>query len=105
MLSDDLKHREYKYKKNSIRPKLEGHERDDVIKERKAFIDYFENRNQHYYSVNEENNWVYPTEKPTVLIFHDESTFRSSEQLHSRWIKDGNEPFLNKGYQIKIIIY
>ena len=31
------------------------------------------------------------------MLFHDESTFRSGEQLSSRWFKKGSEPFISKG--------
>lgn len=106
MIRNDLNSWGYKYKTNSKRPFFEGHEREDVSKHRKEFIEYFVERKYHYYSLDDENKWINPKDKPTILIFHDESTFRSAEQFHSRWLKEGNEPFLNKGLYsiIKIFI-
>jgi len=42
-------------------------------------------------------NWINPIEKPCVLLFHDESTFRCNEQTAKRWFKKGKEPFVSKG--------
>lgn len=99
MLRADLKSWGYKFCKNKKRPYFEGHEREDVVKSRKEFVKYFTDRSDHYYKINEENiEWILPTEKPCILIFHDESTFRSGEQSHSRWQREGNEPFYSKGY-------
>lgn len=97
MLRLDLKSWGYKYCKNTKRPYFEGHERADVVKIRKEVVDYFIDREEHYYRFNEDNKWILPTEKPCIMIFHDESTFRSGEQFHSRWLKEGHEPFLKKG--------
>ena len=44
-----------------------------------------------------DKKWIKPIEKPCVLMFHDESTFRCGEQLTKRWFKKGNEPFISKG--------
>ena len=93
----DLKSCGYKNCKNTKRPYFEGHERQDVINVRKEVVDYFIDLEEHYYRFNEDNKWSLPTEKPCILIFHDESTFRFGEQFHSRWLKEGNEPFLKKG--------
>ncbi|RNA02523.1 hypothetical protein BpHYR1_001640, partial [Brachionus plicatilis] len=50
-----------------------------------------------YFIVNDSLEWIKPIEKPYILIFHDESTFRSNEQSHSRWMKRDQYPFISKG--------
>ncbi|CAF1128623.1 unnamed protein product, partial [Brachionus calyciflorus] len=97
MVRNDLKAWGYEYKRNSKRPYFLGHERQDVVNDRNQLIDYFVNRKEDYYKINENLEWIFPEDKPTILIFHDESTFRSCEQYHSRWLEKGYEPFLNKG--------
>ncbi len=98
LLIYDLKRWGFKNKSNSKRPYFEGHERDDVVPERNKFVDYFLGRVENYYTVNEENNsWISPVEKPCILLFHDESTFRSAEQNAKKWFMDGFEPFQSKG--------
>ena len=85
---------------NSSSIYIEGHERSDVVMERESFIDYFLSRKDNYYSLDTtltEIDWKPPIEKPCVLIFHDESTFRCGEQIKKRWFLKGKEPFLSKG--------
>ena len=69
--------------------------------ERKDFVDYFCTRKEHYYTISDKEcsniNWVQPVEKPCVLIFHDESTFRCGEQQKKRWHCSEKEPFISKG--------
>ena len=80
---------------------FEGHERTDVVEGREQFIDHFLERKDHFYTLTEsdcdEINWIEPTEKPCVLLCHDESTFRCGEQTAKRWIMEGKEPFISKG--------
>ena len=79
---------------------FEGHERPDVVVDRQLFTEYFSSRKENYYSVDETPgavNWINPIEKPCVLLFHDESTFRCNEQTAKRWFKKGKEPFVSKG--------
>ena len=79
---------------------FEGHERPDVVVDRQVFTEYFSSRKEHYYSVDETPgsvDWINPIEKPCVLLFHDESTFRCNEQTAKRWFKKGKEPFVSKG--------
>ncbi len=103
MLLYDLKRWGFKHKDNSKRSYFEGHERADVLPERNKFVDYFLSRIDNYYTVNElDNSWVMPIEKMCILIFHDESTFRSAEQDAKRWFKEGFEPFLSKGRSLKL---
>lgn len=84
-LSRDLEAWGFKYQKNSLRPYFAGHEREDVIKERENFVDHFFSRKCHYYTIDSENNWVMPIERPWILAFHDESNFRSGEQSSKRF--------------------
>ena len=100
MLLFDLKNWGYRYKVDTKRPYFEGHERSDVVIDRENYIRYFIDRQDHYYRVDENNMWILPTEKPCVLIFHDESTFKSGEVAYKRWMKDVFERFYNKGVQL-----
>jgi hypothetical protein len=98
ILRMDLKLWGYNYVRNSKRAFYKGHENDENIEEREKLVDYFIDRIRHYYLVDENNLWKSPDEKPCVIFFQDESTFRNLEQHHSRWLKKGEEPFLSKGY-------
>ena len=95
------------YDPNTKRPYFEGHESQDVVAQRKNFVNYFIERKSHYYSLSESNppEWINPTEKPSILFFHDESTFRSGEQVSKRWIFNNSAPFLNKGRGKSNMIY
>jgi hypothetical protein len=56
---------------NNQRPYFEGHERSDVVIERKKFISYFLIRRANYYTVDagDQPTWCMPTvSKPCVLI-------------------------------------
>jgi hypothetical protein len=97
MLLYDLKNWGYSFKKNTKRIYFEGHEREDVVLDRQAYVNHFLEKENHYYRVDENDNFIKPSEHPHVLIFHDESTFRSAEQSEKRWMKEGFEPFFSKG--------
>ena len=75
---------------------FEGHEREDVILEREEFMNYFLSRKNNYY-MPLDNMWKAPIEKPCIIMFHDESTFRCGEQSKKRWLIKGKEPFISKG--------
>ena len=98
-----------KFGSNSTQPYFEGHERLDVINERTKFVDYFLSRSDHYYRIEDEGDqpkWISPTEKPCVLMFHDESLFRTGENNSKRWFLKGHEPFYNKGkYKCVLFFY
>ena len=86
--------------KNRNRPYFEGHERSDVVEERRIFVDYFIlNKNKYYtYHKGPIQAWLSPTELyPRILISHDESTYKSGEIQHSRRLFPENAPFYNKG--------
>ena len=93
---------------NSSSIYFEGHERVDVVVERNLFVDYFISRQHHYYTAFENessvNSWISPTEKPCILLFHDESTFRCGEHLKKRWFSKGKEPFVSKGRGKSIMV-
>ncbi|CAF4218118.1 unnamed protein product, partial [Adineta steineri] len=96
----DLRHWGFRFDSNTKRPYFEGHERPDIVSHRESFIKYFIERKDHYYAVSNDENpiWTIPTQKPpSVLIFHDESTFRSGEVSAKRWIFNNNAPFFSKG--------
>jgi hypothetical protein len=96
-LNRDLLEWGFNFDPNTKRPYFEGHERSDVLIEREKFINHFLDRKEHYYTVDESivPKWIEPVEKPCVLIFHDESTYRSNEQSSKRWLLKNHEPFLN----------
>ena len=88
----------FSYGNNSKRPYFEGHERPDVVDHRLSFVDHFVSRRDQYYTVDQNDHliWIEPKEFPTVVFFHDESTFRSGEQSAKRW--HGPDPaFISKG--------
>ncbi|CAF1250957.1 unnamed protein product, partial [Didymodactylos carnosus] len=89
-----------RHEANSNRPYFEGHERADIIAHRKEFIQHFLSRKAEYYTItnDESPKWVIrTTPRRTILICHDESTFRSGEISPHRWIIDDNAPFFSKG--------
>lgn len=102
----DLERWGYNYDNNKKKAYFLGHEREDVIEQREEFINYFINSKDNYYVVSEDEKpeWIKPIEKPCVLIFHDESTFRSGEQTSKRWLSSGNEQFYNKGRGRSIMV-
>ncbi len=63
------------------------------------FVNYLFNRKDHYYSISDNEcssiTWIHPIEKPSVLIFHDESTFRCGEQQNNRWHYLEKEPCIS----------
>ena len=99
MMGFDLRRWAIDFNRNTKKPFFEGHERSDVVEHRKEFISYFLKRKDHFYYIgNDSLEWKKPIEKPSILIFHDESTFRSNEQSHSRWRKRDQYPFISKGF-------
>ncbi|CAF5016143.1 unnamed protein product, partial [Rotaria sp. Silwood1] len=77
-----------------------GHERSDVIEHRQQFIDYFLDQKDYYYRVSNDDKpvWTLPTQSPPcILLFHDESTFRSGEVCSKRWFFGKEAPFHSKG--------
>ncbi|CAF4180647.1 unnamed protein product [Rotaria sp. Silwood2] len=96
----DLRRWGAKFEANSQRPYFEGHERDDVVKHRTEFINYFLAHKDSYYTITDGETpmWKIPTQIPhRILIFHDESTFRSGEVSPKRWLFKENIPFFSKG--------
>ncbi|CAF1687084.1 unnamed protein product, partial [Adineta ricciae] len=89
-----------RFKDNSQRPYFEGHERDDVKAHRQEFITYFLDRKDFYYTITdgEKPTWKLPTQSPPcILLFHDESTFKSGEVSAKRWFFGDEAPFHSKG--------
>ncbi|CAF3360349.1 unnamed protein product, partial [Rotaria sp. Silwood2] len=95
----DLKNWGAKFEKNSQRPYFEGHEREDVVKHRNTFINYFLSRKNHYYTLNDDETptWIYPTRRPCILMCHNELTFRSGEVSAKRWMMTDSSGFFSKG--------
>jgi hypothetical protein len=95
----DLKRWGAKFEKNSQRPYFEGHEREDVVSHRKTFINYFLSRKDHYYTLTDDEipTWISPSQRPCILMCHDESTFRSGEVSAKRWTMNDSSGFFSKG--------
>ncbi|CAF4154706.1 unnamed protein product [Rotaria sordida] len=96
----DLRRWGARFESNSQRPYFEGHERQDVVQHRTTFLQHFLPRKDSYYLISEgaQPKWQIPTVgTPTILIFHDESTFRSGEVSAKRWLYDDQAPFYSKG--------
>ncbi|CAF0862631.1 unnamed protein product [Didymodactylos carnosus] len=103
----DLRRWGAKFVPNSQRPYFEGHERADVVKYREEFISYFLSRKNNYYTLTDDEQpmWNIPTKNPpTILLCHDESTFRSGEVSPKRWIFDEKRPFFSKGHGRSLMI-
>ncbi|RNA03539.1 hypothetical protein BpHYR1_006494 [Brachionus plicatilis] len=78
----DLLKWEAKYDSNTNRPYFEGHEREDVLKYRKEFITYLLDSKDYFYILKKENgeySWIKQMRKQKILIFHDDSIFRSGK--------------------------
>jgi hypothetical protein len=91
--------------KNTNRPYFLGHEKEENVLARQAFVDYFLDRQDlYYYPVRDRMEWNIPLRKPTILISHDESTFRSGETQLYRWIFPENAPLFNKGKGRSIMV-
>ncbi|CAF1560638.1 unnamed protein product, partial [Didymodactylos carnosus] len=95
----DLRRWGAKFEANSQRPYFEGHESDDVVKHRNEFIDYFLAHKDYYYTITDGEipMWKIPIQNPhKILIFHDESTFKSGEVSPKRWFFEENTLFFSK---------
>lgn len=76
-----------RFEKNSNRPYFEGHEREDVVNARKQFLDFFEDRKDHYFYPQYISNglcWNIPCRKIRIILSHDESTFKSGRYITYR---------------------
>ncbi|CAF3380958.1 unnamed protein product [Rotaria socialis] len=96
----DLRRWGARFESNSQRPYFEGNERQDAVQHRTNFLQYFLPRKDSYYLISEgsQPKWRVPTDgTPTILIFHDESTFRSGEVSAKRWLYGDQAPFYSKG--------
>ncbi|CAF4606386.1 unnamed protein product [Rotaria sp. Silwood2] len=92
---------------NSKRPYFQGHERTDVVYDRQIFVKYFLDHKDQYYTISDGENplWKNPTKNPpSILIFHDESTFRSGEVSAKRWLFADQAPFFSKGRGRSVMI-
>lgn len=102
----DMKDWGFVYEEANKHPYWEGHERADVVEKRTEFINYFIERSHHYYIPDELTHpkWINPTEKPCILMFHDESTFRSGEIPKNILQRKGFEKFTSKGLGKSIMV-
>ncbi|CAF4598826.1 unnamed protein product, partial [Rotaria socialis] len=103
----DLRNWNARFENNTNRPYFEGHERSDVIAHREQFIHYLLTNEDKYYTVSSDENPVWQTPKslvPTILICHNESTFRSGDVRAKLWLVDTSAPFFNKGGGRRVMI-
>jgi hypothetical protein len=83
----DLRRWDARFEANSQRPYFEGHERPDVVIDRRNFIDKFLKNKHNYYLVSDGDDptWIMPTQNPpTILICQSDirqSDFRL-QRLH-----------------------
>jgi hypothetical protein len=88
---------------NTKRPYFEGHEREDVLVQRRNFIDFLVLNKNLYYIPDYDATNILKYNKPSgeglprILISHDESTFRSGELPQKRWLFPELAPFYKKG--------
>jgi len=66
----DLRRWGAKVEPNSRRPYFEGHERDDVVKHRHEFINYFLTHKDFYYTITDGETpmWNFPTQNPHRIL-------------------------------------
>lgn len=71
----DLRRWGAKFEANSQRPYFEGHERDDVVKHRNEFINYFLAHKDFYYTITdgERPMWNIPTQNPHRILICKQS--------------------------------
>ncbi|CAF3692205.1 unnamed protein product [Rotaria socialis] len=96
----DLRRWGCRFEKNTAKPYWAGDERSDVVEARKQFVQYFLTKKGSYYLISEGDNpdWIIPQNNPTILLFHDESCFRSGETTAKRWFfSEQTMPFFSKG--------
>ncbi|CAF2138799.1 unnamed protein product [Rotaria magnacalcarata] len=103
----DLRRWGFRFDSNTKRPYFEGHERPEIVTHRETLIKYFLEKKDHFYTISNDENplWILPSkDSPSVLIFHDESTFRSGEVSPKRWLFNNNAPFFSKGRGRSVMI-
>ncbi len=88
----------FTYKEHKKNVYIAGHERVDVVLDRNKFVKHFIDRKNHYYRVTEEEipEWIKPTEKPCVILFHDETTYNSTDTCSKKWTHHDHTSFYNK---------
>ncbi|CAF1519367.1 unnamed protein product [Rotaria sordida] len=66
----DLRRYGFTFDKNTQRPYWSGHERPDVVENRKEFVQAFLENKQNYYLVTDGINpqWIFPKQDPVILL-------------------------------------
>lgn len=79
----DLRRWGAKFEANSQRPYFEGHERDDVVKHRNEFINYFLARKDSYYTITEGETpmWNFSTQSPLRILMCKYSSQKHSDTI------------------------
>lgn len=81
---------------------IDGHEREDVVKDRKEFVDRFVNQYAPRMSIwDNDGNETPPRHDPTlnlqgqvykvILVTHDESTFYANDRQKTRWVHESQK--------------
>ena len=95
---------------SKLRPFVNGHERDDVVEQRKIFVDYFAEQRDSYFvyeKINkDEYKWKIKQEDKAkrIIIAHDESTIRSGDVKSFQWLHEKYSPMFNKGRGVSRMI-
>ena len=86
---------------------VDGHEREDVVLYRnEVFLPHWKSLQRRMVIFQEDESgtvtWsapptLLPSEKPLVLVTHDESTFNANDGKRQGWMKKGEQPLLQKG--------
>src|SRR3954447_22399215 len=87
----------------------DGHERSDVIKYRKSFLDEIYSYEKFMAKYEGENMerippTLGPNDKEIILVTHDESVFYSNNGKRGVWAKSGELPLRKKGNGRSIMI-
>ena len=92
----------YTFKQNRQDIYYDGHERPDVVKYRKKFLEEIFNYEKYMTTFDDETlepipPILSPDKKEIVLVTHDECIFYSNDGKRGVWVRDGELPLKKKG--------
>ena len=66
----DLRRWGARFEANTQRPYFEGHDRDDIVRDRQKFIEHFLNGENHYFTVSDDDkpSWKTPSQIPSRIL-------------------------------------
>src|SRR5207248_7660614 len=99
----------YTFKQNRQDIYYDGHERPDVIKYRKKFLEEIFNYEKYMTTFDDETlepipPILSPDKKEIVLVTHDECIFYSNDGKRGVWVKNGELPLKKKGNGRSIMV-